>query len=162
MSFVWSTYCSHIFKYFQRGHQKLWRAGEKAITESMPMQMAMPADFHAQHSHLPTFLCMATVEHCGKFISNWCVGVFPLRGCWISFLALIIFPEILYTHWQWTRSPFLVWWWQLDHLPLSLLATAPSLLSVQDRHHWFTLEACLQPEALRLQSSEPLETPAWH
>ena len=56
--------------FFWRGHQTLWKAEEKAITESMPVQMAVPADFYAQHSHLPAFLCMATVEFCGEFISN--------------------------------------------------------------------------------------------
>ena len=86
----------------------------------MPVQMAMPADFYAQHSHLPAFLCMATVALSGKFTSNSCEGVFPLLDllagalwrvhlssyagvfplwcCWICLLALIIFPEILYTH----------------------------------------------------------------
>ena len=44
----------------------------------MPVQMAMPADFYAQHSHLLAFLCMTTVELSGKFISNSSVGVFPL------------------------------------------------------------------------------------
>jgi hypothetical protein len=44
----------------------------------MPVQMAMPADFYAQHSHLPAFLCMATVALSGKFTSNSCEGVFPL------------------------------------------------------------------------------------
>ena len=44
----------------------------------MPVQMAMPADFYAQHSHLLACLCMATVELSGKFISNSSVGVFPL------------------------------------------------------------------------------------
>ena len=30
------------------------------------MQMAMPADFYAQHSHPPACLCMATVELSGR------------------------------------------------------------------------------------------------
>ena len=70
MSAVCPTHCLHVFKYFQRGHQTLWRAGEKAVTESMPVLMAAAADFHAQHSHLMACLCMATVELSGKFISN--------------------------------------------------------------------------------------------
>jgi hypothetical protein len=49
MSAVCPTHCLHVFKYFQRGHQTLWRAGEKAVTESMPVLMAAAADFHAQH-----------------------------------------------------------------------------------------------------------------
>ena len=69
MSAVCPTHCLHVFKYFQRGHQTLWRAGEKAVTESMPVLMAVPTDYPAQHAYLPSFLCMATVELCGEFIS---------------------------------------------------------------------------------------------
>lgn len=69
MSAVCLTHALHVFKDFRKGYHTLWRAGEKAMTESMPVLMVVPADFPAQHSHLPAFLCMATVELCGEFIS---------------------------------------------------------------------------------------------